>query len=360
MRQVARLKLGYYPLPRAEGPRIGKMLSFGAEPTSVLDPCVGGGEALHVVTSGATACQYYGIELDADRADAAERSGIATIQGNTFDVHAKVEQFSLLYLNPPYDSEIGSFSNKRMEMRFLEHTYAWLKPGGVLVFVIPYGRLYPCVDILASHFADVKAYRLSDPESIRFNQAVVFAVRRVQRGRAQEQNVFRLRRLAGNPADLPLLSDNDGAIPYVVPPSPPATLVYRGLPLDELENLIPASNAWKQTAHFFLPKEEIHTGKPLTPLHGGHVGLLCTAGLLNGVFGEHEQHHIARWRSIKHVSVTNEEGEDEETIVRRRERFSNELALIYVSGDVQLLSETAGEEGKSDEERTPADGAAGV
>jgi hypothetical protein len=37
---------------------------------------------------------------------------------------------------------------------------------------------------------------------------------------------------------------------------------------------------------FLAPHEEVATGRPITPLHGGHVGLLCTAGLLNGVFGQ--------------------------------------------------------------------------
>jgi len=39
-----------------------------------------------------------------------------------FDTHAKVESFSLLYLNPPYDSEINLTGNRRMERMFLEHT----------------------------------------------------------------------------------------------------------------------------------------------------------------------------------------------------------------------------------------------
>ena len=37
---------------------------------------------------------------------------------------------------------------------------------------------------------------------------------------------------------------------------------------------------------FLAPHEDVATGRPITPLHGGHVGLLCTAGLLNGVFGK--------------------------------------------------------------------------
>jgi hypothetical protein len=39
---------------------------------------------------------------------------------NVFGAHAKSESFSLLYLNPPYDSEIGSFDNQRMKYRFIE------------------------------------------------------------------------------------------------------------------------------------------------------------------------------------------------------------------------------------------------
>jgi len=44
---------------------------------------------------------------------------------------------SLLYLNPPYDSEIGQVANSRMERLFLDHTYRWLAMDGVLVMVIP-------------------------------------------------------------------------------------------------------------------------------------------------------------------------------------------------------------------------------
>jgi hypothetical protein len=63
---------------------------------------------------------------------------------------------------------------------------------------------------------------------------------------------------------------------------------------------------------------------------------------MNGVFGQGEDRHIARWRSNKHVSVSHEAGEDGEAITRRRERFSSELALVYSSGRVHLLNETQG------------------
>ena len=135
-----------------------------------------------------------------------------------------------------------------------------------------------------------------------------------------------------------------------------ATLSYRGLPYDMVEDLLPNSAAWKQAAQVLLPREENAIGRPITPLHGGHVGLLCTAGLLNGVFGEGDERHIARWRSVKHVTEFHEE-EGDTKIVRRREKWSNELHLLYVTGKVMKLTEKAPAEGDGDGECTSEDGA---
>jgi 16S rRNA G966 N2-methylase RsmD len=121
VRNVARIKLGYYPLPPAEGVRLRRLLRFGPE-ASALDPCAGTGEALHQLTAGA-GVEKHAVELDAERAAVAAASGIATIHGNLFDTLGRVESFSFIYLNPPYDSEIGSMGNKRMEYLFLEHTF---------------------------------------------------------------------------------------------------------------------------------------------------------------------------------------------------------------------------------------------
>ena len=136
MRNVGRIKLGYYPLPEAEGIRLRNLLQYPAEAACVLDPCVGTGTALMQLTEGAVVSRY-GVELDADRALEATSAGIETVHGNLFDVEAKVGSFSVLYLNPPYDSEVGSIDNKRMEYLFLEHTYRWLVYGGVLLVVVP-------------------------------------------------------------------------------------------------------------------------------------------------------------------------------------------------------------------------------
>ncbi len=353
MRNAARLKMGYYPLPESEGVKLRSLLSYD-KPASAMDPCVGQGTALHLVTRDAPV-RRYGVELDAERARIASSKGIETIQGNAFDAIVKPESFSLLYLNPPYDSEIGSIANRRMEAMFLEHTYRWLAMEGVLVLVIPFERLHDCTGILSSHFSALRVLRMTEPDSVQYRQIAVLGIRREVRGAAVESSKRQLQSvgLYGSFLNVPEL--HPGACsPYSVPPSDEAAMSYRGLPYDLLEDLLPHSGAWRQAAAMLMPEDDIATGRPITPLHGGHVGLLCTAGLLNGVFGQGEDRHIARWRSVKHVTTFVEADGDAE-IIHHRERWTNELRLVYADGRTLKLTETpAKREDEADGECTPA------
>jgi hypothetical protein len=114
-RNAAKLKMGHFPLPEVEARRIRSLLSFSG-PCSVVDPCAGKGNAFNLITTGAPTI-WYGVELDTGCANEAARSGIRMIQGNTFDAQAKVESLSLLYLNPPYDSEIDLTGNPTIRIR---------------------------------------------------------------------------------------------------------------------------------------------------------------------------------------------------------------------------------------------------
>lgn len=355
-RSAARLKMGYYPLPAAEAQNIRSFLCFSGL-CSVVDPCAGRGTALNLITARVPVVRF-GVELDTRRAEEAAEAGIRMIQGNAFDAHAKAESFSMLYLNPPYDSEINLTGNRRLERLFLEHTHHWLVLQGILVFVVSFDQLNDCAGILSAKFSRICAFRLTDAESVRFRQVVVFGERRNVRGSAHEENLLRIRVLAqhGGYEKLPELIP--GAVePYVVPVSGEAALTYRGLPYNVVEDLLPHSAAWKQAAQVLLASEDVAIGRPITPLHGGHVGLLCTAGLLNGVFGQGEERHIARWRSVKYFTEFHEE-EGDTKIIRRREKWSNELRLLYVTGKAVTLTESAPKEGAIDGECPPADGSA--
>jgi SAM-dependent methyltransferase len=339
MRIAARTKLGFYPLPLPEAERIRRFLTF-SEQCCALDPCVGDGVAFAEIASGEKVLRY-GVELDAGRAEQGRTKGIDVIHGNCFDVQCPVESFSLVYLNPPYDFEIGEEKSQRMERLFLEHVYRWLKRGGVLVLVIPGRYIQDCSQILAHQFHDVRVYRLTEPESVKYRQVVVMGVRRTraERDRVQDFEITRDRmRFESLATDLehisPLPTEPDNQ--YAIPPGEAVRMVYRGLPLDEIEDLLPRSSAYRQASAVLIAQQADVCGRPLTPLHGGHVGLLCTAGMLNGIFGEGDSRHIAHWQSVKLVDKSEEE-EDGMTVIREKERFSNELTLVFCTGEIATL-----------------------
>ena len=294
--------------------------------------------AFNALLEGSPA-RRYGIEIDAYRTEQAKSLGIDVLQANTMDVRCPVESVSLLYLNPPYDWEAGRSGNQRLELVFLEHTYRWLKPEGVLVFVIPQARLKPCARLLADHFKNIRLYRLGDPECVRFKQIAVLAARRKRTERLDDRALVQTERyLEGlsTQDELPDLADETEAT-YSIPASGPTELTNSGIPLDEVEDLLLRSSAYRQLRRVLIHEQSNVRGRPLTPLHGGHVGLLCTAGLLNGVFGENEQRHIAFWRSVKFVDHWEEEDGDAK-IIHDRERFSHELTLIFADGRTQILT----------------------
>jgi hypothetical protein len=355
--------LDHYPLALVEAARIRRFLQFSTETTSVLDPCVGTGAAFEAITCGA-AVRRYGIELDAYRAGEAKRILDHVIQGSAFEAHAPVESFSLLYLNCPFDFEIGEGKNQRMERVFLEHVFRWVKHAGGLVMIAPFDRVYECRNVLTPHFRDKAIYRLTEPEAVKYKQVVVFGIRRTRQERermtdhAVQQGNRRLDELTRHYDDIPPLPDTPDRL-YTVPPSLQARIEYRGLPLDLTEDLLENSPAWLQAQRITHAPKAQFSGRPLTPLHKGH-GILCTSGLLNGQFGEGKDTHVAYWESVKVVDRTEEEDDSGATVIREKERFSQRLTLLYADGRIALLSERAvGKEG-GDAERAPADGEADV
>jgi len=340
MRLAGRARLGFYPLPLPEAERIRRFLAFPDEQCCALDPCVGDGAAFVGIASERRVLRY-GVELDAGRASQARNKGIEVIHGNCFDVQCPVESFSLIYLNPPYDFEIGEERSQRMERLFLEHVYRWLKRTGVLVMVIPGRYIHDCSQVLAHQFRDVRVHRLTEPESAKYKQVAVMGVRRTraERDRVPDAEITRARMqfesLATDPDRLsPLPAEPEHL--YAIPPGEPVRMAYRGLPLDQIEDLLPRSSAYRQASAVLIAKQSDVGGRPLTPLHGGHVGLLCTAGMLNGIFGEGETRHIAHWQSVKLVDKSEEE-EDGKTVIREKERFSNELTVVFCTGEITTL-----------------------
>ncbi|MGH9374928.1 MAG: DUF6094 domain-containing protein [Terriglobia bacterium] len=342
-RPSSTFKMGFFPLAEAEAHRIRQHLVYPASRFVALDPCVGEGRALAVLTEGAHG-QRCGIELDVYRAEQAQTRLDQVVYGDCLDVDCRAESCSLLYENPPYDfaaNEDGA--GQRLEALFLQRTYRWLKTGGVLILVIPVAQLAVCGNILSTQFKDTEVYRLTEPESVEYKQVVVFGVRRSrrERDRLQDREISGLRLEYGRKARsfeaLSVLSDPAQRL-YAVPEADPIELVHRGLPLDAIEDVLAQSSAYRQASRILFSRLSRNEGRPLTPLHGGHTALLAVSSRLDGIFGQEELRHISRWQAVKTILRLEEDDEKGVTTIREKEQFSHALNLLYVDGGTAVLT----------------------
>jgi hypothetical protein len=78
-------------------------------------------------------------------------------------------------------------------------------------------------------------------------------------------------------------------------------------------------------------------GIEFAALHGGHVGRLRTAGMLNGIFGQVQSRHIAQWQSVKVVEKTEEKMRAARSRSGEKAHFANELTVAFANGRVTTL-----------------------
>jgi hypothetical protein len=149
---------------------------------------------------------------------------------------------------------------------------------------------------LASQFDHISVFRLEHPECVRVHQIVLFATHRKAHARGESKGIELLLRAGYRPISIPALKP-DVAERYVIPPSDPVSITYTGLPLDEVEDAMERSVAMQNVRGVLVRKQQKISGRPVTPLHKGHVGLLACGGMLNGFFGEGEDRHNAHWRA---------------------------------------------------------------
>jgi hypothetical protein len=338
MRPNGKAKLGFDPLPVPEAVRLRNCLNFPPE-LSALDPCIGDSVAFQHLLQG-TQAHCYGIEIDANRAEQARSLGMDTLQASTFDVRSPAEAFSLLYLNPQYDFEIGETSNQRLELVFLEHTYRWLKPGGVLIFVIPQPQLKVCARILSEHFNDLSVFKLTETAASDTSRLQSWAC------------VASDTRICGTPR---CLTPSDGWRCW--PASPILTTWVKRLEFATRfrcpEQSRSPMSVFRSMKWRICCRNQLRTARRAASSYPNSETLEasrsrhCMADMLacsvprecsTGNSGKAKTAPSPIGASVKFTDHWEEEEEDGTRILHDREQFSHELTLVFVDGKTQILT----------------------
>src|SRR6185295_3084102 len=112
---------------------------------------------------------------------------------------------SVLYLNPPYDTDK---IHGRLEQGFLARLTQCLAPGdGLLIFLVPHYALEASASFLACNFSNHRALRLPDPDFASFKQCVLLARRRASVLPDNDVDRTRIVRWATSPESMPVLEE---------------------------------------------------------------------------------------------------------------------------------------------------------
>lgn len=311
MRLEAKAKAGFYPTPTRVVHLLLRNLRVVGTP-DILDPCAGEGEALYILAQALRA-RVQGIELSRARAKRAVANGLRVYQGDSFTFQG--HGFSLLWLNPPYDHGEG----ERLELTFLKHWTPALKPGGVLVYIIPESTLEDASPYLTAHYEEVSAWRFPEPEYQQFKQIVVLGVK------AEEPLP---------PEDLEVQGSLEECERVYPVPGGGTAYLSRKSQLTEEEVLKALENS-----PLFHPSGQVRHVRPLLPLKEAHLALMLAGGFLdNQVVHLEGEPYLVRGE-VKKVPLRFEEREGGVVREITRERFEVKVvALGLKSGTILEVS----------------------
>lgn len=345
MRIAAVEKMGYYPTPSKTLQLITQLVRPANKGGSFrfLDPCAGQGEALDQIaqTLGQQGAHIttYGVELSNSRAALAEQVLDHCICADWHDMICAHKGFSLLWLNPPYDTEAGQAGaqKRRLEYVFLQNTLKVLQPGGLLIYIVPLKLLgQPNVArFLAGYFEQIAIYALPEDEYEQFGQIVLFAYRK-DKAFQDDATMERLMHFAQT-GEIPALEQSTQVytVPAVTLPMAKFFLRKTTLTPEEVLNTVcthgvHTTKRWQDRLNTFCDG----SFTPVVPLKTGHVGSLISSGQMGTVqLGA----LLAKGRSIKVTDYLDAHGNrvqpESDQATTSRERFETRVFTLIPLGE---------------------------
>lgn len=293
---------GYFPTPAHLLPKIARLIKPTASTytRSYMDPCAGEGTAIHEIASkaGIGSSIFYGCEMESLRFEGLKQKFVNSwnaklLQGDafriTYDKGAYKEGISLLYLNPPYDTDkvYG-----RLEHKFLERFSDALAENGLLLFVVPFYAIKASAEFIAKNFVDVVCLKFPEPDFSVYKQVVLAGKKRPSLFQPNPILLSKLLECASDPSSLETL---DEAQPFYDLPSKAEGLdSWKINPIDLL-SIRGKIRHWQQTTKKgqYTPVPNTIPDSPIqdlllrsyplaTPPRPAHIAAGIASGIFNG------------------------------------------------------------------------------
>ncbi len=174
--------MGYLPIDPKHHAAIISLVAQATPAHKLLDPYAGEGEFLEVAAKAWNVTPYAN-ELDGDRAaKCVERFGPKqAVRCDVERLIASNNAFSVGWFNPPYDHDASAAGNKRVEFRYLRHSWKWIQDGGLVLWVVYLHHLTEdSVAFLSKNSTRVDVWALPGKYLGEYDQIIVAAVKGLQ------------------------------------------------------------------------------------------------------------------------------------------------------------------------------------
>lgn len=314
------LAAGFYPTPLTEGKHLIQLLQMESERAyACFDPCCGEGTILRSfadeVKQVGIQLDTYGVELDANRYNKAKEQLDVVVRSSFESMMISHDHFPLVFLNPPYNTELRTENAKseKMEFSFLKRAHHYLQEGGVMVYVIPYDRFArdEIIYFLAKNYEEIGLMRFGDEneEFEQFKQCVFIGRKRA----ATKNDTYfndRFANFCENMSDLSFVRKHVNTLAqmvnrksWIIPELHHQKKLiftsrvdyksaYEGV--GKSEGISTFKKCLNRGNGYSLQDEKTATERAKMPIASGQLGLLLITGVADGLLGEDDTLHAVR------------------------------------------------------------------
>jgi 16S rRNA G966 N2-methylase RsmD len=340
-----RIVMGYFAFDEKHHPALLSLVQPATSAHKLLDPFAGEGAVLEAMAQ-AWQVTPYANELDEARAQACrQRFGVKhAIQGDAERLLASNNAFQMVWVNPPYDHDGSESGSKRLELKYLRHSWKWGAPNALMMWVVYHHHLTEdAASFLAKNSLKVDVWACPGKHLGEYDQIIVVAIK-------------------GTPEDPEALYDdilrqkNDPHVLEIQPDPiyklPPAItgrqFMFTSTQIDAEQGLrlIEDAGAWRNNGFQALletppPAQKI---KPIVAPRPGHTALVLAAGVANGAVIETEEYGTVAIRgktvhveNISHVDVEADPNDPDHQIKKTTLRLKPTTTLTLLSADGRIV-----------------------
>lgn len=320
--------------------RIGRLFKWPEEEVCILEPAVGNGIAVDMVTKDAQNKRIFAVDINKDTY-AGIKDKYDYVLNADFLTGVKITNraFSFCFSNPPY-GVMENDGKMRYETAFLEKIHSYLKKDGILVYVIGYSTLKDTnfLQKFMARFIPLATFRFDDEEYRHFRQIVVIGMKRDSIGYMRKwldefyTNIDELEKLPY----LPTLTDTINTPIPVLPSSADDVLYFttQEFDVERARNVLLDSSLYKEILSFTeIPHyRATELGHPPIPLPKDLLYLVAVSGGGQGKVGSEETNDLHLQRGVVQT-VT------EQRVVKGEKNDSILMETSYNKVSVNLIEQ---------------------